>query len=310
MALPSSLRLLPALTLTALLAGCSSPNTASGTTSTDTATSAPAAGTASAATTAVSGTAAAPAGEASGTDSTQNAVLRVGANPVPHAEILEFVKPQLAKEGVDLQIVEFSDYVQPNVALGEGSIDLNYFQHQPYLDEFQAQRPLGIVGGAKIHVEPLGLYSHRYNTLSQLPDGATIAISNDPSNSGRALKLLEKGGLLKVDPKAGISATVLDISDNPKKLQFRELDPAQLPRSLDDLDAAVINTNYALEAKLNPLKDSLLLEDADSPYANLLATKPEMLNDPRYLKLVKALQSNEVRKFILDKYKGAIVPAF
>ena len=237
-------------------------------------------------------------------------MLRVGANPVPHAEILEFVKPKLAAEGLDLQIVEFNDYIQPNLAVAEGSIDLNYFQHQPYLDEFQKDRPLGIVGGAKIHIEPLGVYSHKYKDLNSLPDGATIGISNDPSNSGRALRLLEKGGLLKVKPDAGTSATLLDITDNPKKLEFRELDPAQLPRSLDDLDAAVINTNYALEAKLNPLKDALLLEDSDSPYANFIAGKPEMLNDPRYKKLVAALQTDEVRQFILDKYKGAVIPAF
>ncbi|MFC6619112.1 MetQ/NlpA family ABC transporter substrate-binding protein [Deinococcus radiophilus] len=229
---------------------------------------------------------------------------------MPHAEILEFVKPQLAEEGLDLQIVEFTDYVQPNVALDEGSLDLNYFQHQPYLDEFQADRPLGIVGGAKIHLEPLGLYSSRYNDLSALPDGATLAISSDPSNSGRALKLLERGGLLTVDPAAGISGTVLDITENPKNIEFRELDPAQLPRTLPDVDAAVINTNYALEADLNPLEDSLLLEDAESPYANLLAGKPEMLNDARYTQLVEALQSDEVRQFILDKYQGAVVPAF
>lgn len=298
-----SARSWPALTLTLLLAGCAAPEgsqaTSSGAAQT-TASSAAATDTAAAAATAASAAAATPAA----------GVLRVGANPVPHAEILEFVRPTLAEQGLDLQIVEFTDYVQPNVALGEGSIDLNYFQHQPYLDEFQADRPLGIVGGAKIHVEPLGLYSERYNNLSALPDGATIAISSDPSNSGRALKLLEKGGLLTVKPEAGISATVLDITGNPKKLEFRELEPAQLPRSLADVDAAVINTNYALEAQLNPLEDSLLLEDADSPYANFLAGKPEMLKDPRVQQLTEALQSEEVRQFILDNYKGAVVPAF
>ncbi|ADY27158.1 NLPA lipoprotein (plasmid) [Deinococcus proteolyticus MRP] len=307
----SSARSLPALTLTLLLAGCAAPETTE-TTSTSTTTTQTTTSQATTSGTATTDTASGAATGASAAAATPAAggVLRVGANPVPHAEILEFVKPKLAAEGLDLQIVEFTDYVQPNVALGEGSIDLNYFQHQPYLDEFQADRPLGIVGGAKIHVEPLGLYSERYNDLSALPDGATIAISSDPSNSGRALKLLEKGGLLTVKPEAGISATVLDITENPKKLEFRELEPAQLPRSLADVDAAVINTNYALEADLNPLEDSLLLEDADSPYANFLAGKPEMLNDPRYNQLVQALQSEEVRQFILDKYKGAVVPAF
>lgn len=309
-----------ALTLTLLLAGCAAPESQSTTTSATSATSTSETTTAvtSEATTSEA-TASAPSTEtasaeatASGsaaTSSTGN-VLRVGASPVPHAEILEFVKPKLAAEGIDLQIVEFNDYVQPNVALEEGSIDLNYFQHQPYLDEFQKTRPLGIVGGAKVHVEPLGLYSEKVSDLASLPDGATIAISNDPSNSGRALKLLEKGGLITVAPEAGISATVADVKDNPKKFEFRELDPAQLPRSLADVDAAVINTNYALEANLNPLEDSLLLEDSTSPYANFLAGKPEMLNDARYSALVKAIQSEDVKQFILDKYKGAVVPAF
>lgn len=298
------LRSLTLSALTLLLAGCSAPESGQTTQST---TQAGSTESASPATT-TEPDAAATSGTASASGA--NAVLRVGASPVPHAEILEFVKPQLAEEGLDLQIVEFTDYVQPNVALDEGSLDLNYFQHQPYLDEFQADRPLGIVGGAKIHLEPLGLYSSRYSDLSELPDGATLAISSDPSNSGRALKLLERGGLLTVDPAAGISGTVLDITENPKNIEFRELDPAQLPRALPDVDAAVINTNYALEADLNPLEDSLLLEDAESPYANLLAGKPEMLNDARYTQLVEALQSDEVRQFILDKYQGAVVPAF
>lgn len=236
--------------------------------------------------------------------------LRVGASPVPHAEILQFVKPILAKQGVTLDIREFSDYVQPNVALGEGSIDVNFFQHVPYLNSFQQNRPLGIVAGAKVHVEPMGVYSRRVKQLSELNKGATIAIPNDPSNSGRALKLLEKAGLIRLKPSAGISATVRDITTNLKGLRFRELEAAQLPRALQDVDAAVINTNYALEAGLNPLKDALKLEDKHSPYANVLAAKPATLNTPDYLKLVRALQSPETKAFILKKYNGAIVPAF
>ncbi len=236
--------------------------------------------------------------------------LRVGASPVPHAEILNFVKPILAKQGVELKVQEFTDYVTPNVALGEGSIDVNFFQHVPYLNSFQKDRPLGIVAGAKVHVEPIGVYSRRVKQLRDLKSGATIAIPNDPSNSGRALKLLEQAGLIRLKPNAGINATVRDISTNLKKLKFRELDAAQLPRALGDVDAAVINTNYALEAGLNPLKDALKLEGKQSPYANVLAAKPATLRNPDYLKLVAALRSPEVRAFILKKYNGAVVPAF
>ncbi|WP_288480352.1 MetQ/NlpA family ABC transporter substrate-binding protein [uncultured Deinococcus sp.] len=244
------------------------------------------------------------------TASASAGTLRVGASPVPHAEILEFVKPTLAKQGVNLVIREFSDYVQPNLALADGSIDVNFFQHLPYLNSFQKDRPLGIVAGAKVHVEPIGVYSRRAQKLSDLKAGATIAIPNDPSNSGRALKLLERAGLIRLKAGVGVSATVLDITTNVKRLRFRELEAAQLPRALDDVDAAVINTNYALDAGLNPLKDALLLEDKRSPYANLLAAKPATLKNPDYLKLVKALQSPEVKAFILKKYSGAVVPAF
>ncbi|WP_288402760.1 MetQ/NlpA family ABC transporter substrate-binding protein [uncultured Deinococcus sp.] len=244
------------------------------------------------------------------TASASAGTLRVGASPVPHAEILEFVKPTLAKQGVNLVIREFSDYVQPNLALADGSIDVNFFQHLPYLNSFQKDRPLGIVAGAKVHVEPIGVYSRRAQKLSDLKAGATIAIPNDPSNSGRALKLLERAGLIRLKAGVGVSATVLDITTNVKRLRFRELEAAQLPRALGDVDAAVINTNYALDAGLNPLKDALLLEDKRSPYANLLAAKPATLKNPDYLKLVKALQSPEVKAFILKKYSGAVVPAF
>ncbi|ADV66759.1 MetQ/NlpA family ABC transporter substrate-binding protein [Deinococcus maricopensis] len=236
--------------------------------------------------------------------------LRVGASPVPHAEILEVVKPILAKQGVNLVIREFTDYVQPNLALADGSIDVNFFQHVPYLNEFQKGRPLGIVAGAKVHVEPIGLYSKRVKDLKALKAGATIAIPNDPSNSGRALKLLERAGLIRLRPEAGVQATVRDITTNVKRLKFRELEAAQLPRALADVDAAIINTNYALEANLNPLKDALVLEDKRSPYANVLAAKPATLKNPDYLKLVKALQSPEVKAFLLKKYNGAVVPAF
>jgi len=236
--------------------------------------------------------------------------LRIGASPVPHAQILNFVKPILAKQGVTLEIREFTDYVQPNLALADGSIDVNFFQHAPYLAAFQKDRPLGIVAGAKIHVEPIGAYSRRIKDLKALKSGAVVAIPNDPSNSGRALKLLERAGLIRLKAGVGTGATPQDITANVKRLQFRELEAAQLPRALGDVDVAVINTNYALEAGLNPLKDALALEDAHSPYANLLAAKPATLNTADYRKLVAALQSPATRAFILSTYKGAIVPAF
>lgn len=242
--------------------------------------------------------------------SAQAGTLRIGASPVPHAEILNFVKPILAKQGVNLEIKEFDNYVQPNLAVADGSLDLNYFQHQPYLDSFQKTRPLGIVGGAKVHIEPMGLYSHKVKKLSDLKTGAIIAIPNDPSNSGRALRLLAQGGLIRLKSTAGVSATPLDITTNLKKLQFRQLDAAQLPRALDDVDAAIINTNYALTTGLNPLKDALLIDNKYSPYANFIAGKPEALRTEDYKKLVKVLQSPEVKAFILKKYKGAIIPAF
>ncbi|WP_027481298.1 MetQ/NlpA family ABC transporter substrate-binding protein [Deinococcus pimensis] len=244
------------------------------------------------------------------TSSASAGTLRVGASPVPHAEILNFVTPILKKQGVRLVVREFTDYVQPNLALADGSIDVNFFQHVPYLNEFQKNRPLGIVASTKVHVEPMGLYSRRAKKLSALPSGATIALPNDPSNSGRALKLLEAAGLIKLDPKAGINATALDVTSNPRRLKFRELEAAQLPRALADVDAAVINTNYALEAKLDPLKGSLALEDGRSPYANVLAVKPATLKNPDYVKLQKVLNSPEVKAFILKKYRGAVVPAF
>ena len=236
--------------------------------------------------------------------------LRVGASPVPHADILTFVKPILARQGVTLVIREFNDYVQPNLALADGSIDVNFFQHTPYLTAFQKDRPLGLVAGAAVHVEPMGLYSRRVKALRDLKTGATIALPNDPSNSGRALKLLERAGLIRLKAGAGTAATTLDITSNVKRLKFRELDAAQLPRVLADVDAAIINTNYALDAGLNPLGDALTLEGSSSPYANRLVVQPATLKNPDYLKLVAALRSPATRTFILNTYKGAVVPAF
>ena len=202
-----------------------------------------------------------------------NTTIKVGATPVPHAEILEFIKPLLAAEGIQLQVVEFTDYVQPNLALSDGELDANYFQHVPYLETFSADHRLDLAVLTKVHIEPMGLYSTRVASLDQLRNGAVIAIPNDVTNGGRALLLLQGAGLITLRSGVGLEATPLDITSNPKRLQFRELEAAMLPRALSDVDAAIINTNYALEAGLDPLEDSLVIEGEESPYANVVAIR-------------------------------------
>lgn len=236
-------------------------------------------------------------------------VLKVGATPVPHAEILEVVKPLLAKEGVDLQVIEFTDYVQPNLALDSGDLDANYFQHIPYLEQFSADHRLKLTFSAKVHVEPMAVFASKIKSLDELKKGAQIAIPNDPTNGGRALLLLQSAGLLKLADDAGLAATPFDIVSNPKNLKIVELEAAQLPRSLEDVDAAVINGNYALEAGLSVLKDALFIENEESPYVNILAVREGDTN-PALAKLEKALTSPEVKQFILDKYQGSVVPTF
>jgi D-methionine transport system substrate-binding protein len=236
--------------------------------------------------------------------------LSVAATPVPHAELLEFVKPTLAKEGVDLDIKVFTDYVQPNQQVADGHIDANFFQHQPYLDSFNKEHKTNLVTVGVVHVEPFGAYSKKITKIDQLKDGALIALPNDPSNGARALLLLQKQGLIKLKDPSNILATARDIVENPKKLKFKELEAATLPRVLPDVDLALINTNYALEAGLNPVKDALFIEGADSPYANIVVTTAARKDDPGIKKLVQALNSDATRKFIEEKYKGAIVPAF
>jgi D-methionine transport system permease protein len=237
-------------------------------------------------------------------------VLRIGASPTPHAEILEFARPLLEKRGLRLQVRVFDDYIQPNLALGDGSIDANYFQTVPYLAEFQRSRPLGIVPSTKVHIEPMALYSARMKSVADIPTGAIIAIPNDPSNSGRALNLLAKAGLVHLDPAASIRATVRDIRDNPRGLVFRELDAAQLPRVLPDVAAAVLNANYAFEAGLSPTKDGIFVEDGDSPYANVLAARPAVIESPEFRSLQEVMNSPEVKAFIVDRYRGSVLPAF
>ena len=249
----------------------------------------------------------APAG---GTETTKNTVVTVAATPVPHSEILNEIKPLLAKEGIDLKIIEFTDYVKPNLALADKEVDATFHQHLPFLEKFNAEHNTNLVSAGNVHIEPMGVYSNKIKTLSDLPLKAKVAIPNDPSNGGRALLILQAAGLIKLKDGGTVSSTVQDITDNPKQLQFSELDAAQVPRAIDDVDIAVINTNFALEAGLNPLKDSLFLEAKDSPYANILAIRAGDESRPEIQKLLKALQSPEVKKFIEDKYKGAILPSF
>ena len=237
-------------------------------------------------------------------------VLKVGATPLPHAEILKVIQPILAKDGVELKIVEFTDYVRPNVALAEKELDANFFQHLPYLQQFAADRKLDLVSLISVHIEPMGVYSKKVKNLSEVPNGGIVAIPNDPTNGGRALSILAQAGLIKMKNGVGVKGTVKDVIDNPKKLVFKELEAPQLPRSLEDVTLAVINSNYALEAKLNPTKDALFIEKKDSPYANILAIRKGDEKRPELVKLAKALTSPDVKKFIDDKYKGAVVPAF
>jgi D-methionine transport system substrate-binding protein len=238
--------------------------------------------------------------------------LTIAASAVPHAEILEFVKPQLRAEGVELRIKVFTDYVQPNLQVEERQLDANFFQHKPYLDAFNREHGthLVVVPGSAVHVEPFGAYSKKIHTLAQLRDGAVIAVPNDPSNSARALLLLQKQGLIKLKDPTDISATSHDVIVNLRHLKLRELEAATLPRVLDDVDLALINTNYALAAGLDPTRDALFIEGADSPYSNLIAARADNVSSPALAKLVAALRSPAAKKFIRDKYHGAVVATF
>ncbi|WP_329740794.1 MetQ/NlpA family ABC transporter substrate-binding protein [Dyella sp. A6] len=236
--------------------------------------------------------------------------LTVAATAIPHAEILQQVKPILAKEGVKLKIKVFADYVQPNLLVAEKAIDLNYFQTRPYLDAFNREHGTHLVTIVGVHIEPFGAYSRKYKNIGQLPDGASVALPNDPSNEGRALLLLAHNGLITLkNPKDQLSS-LQDIVANPKHLRFKELEAAMLPRTLDEVDLALINTNYALAAGLDPQKDALLIENKDSPYVNYLVGRPDEVNDPRVQKLAKALTSPAIKAFIEKKYHGAVLPAF
>ena len=236
--------------------------------------------------------------------------LTVAATAVPHAEILEVVKPILAKQGVKLEVRVFNDYVQPNDQVAQKLLDVNYFQTEPYLDAYNRNRGTQLTTVVGVHIEPFGAYSRRYKSLDALPAGADVTIPNDPSNNSRALILLHKAGAIKLrDPKDPL-ATLRDVIENPKKLAFRELDSAMLPRVLDQVDLALINTNYALDAGLDPTRDALTIEDRNSPYVNFLVARPDNIDDPRVKKLAAALTSPVVKVFIQTKYRGAVLPAF
>ncbi len=248
---------------------------------------------------------------AGGSKESSSQELKVGATPEPHAEMLNLVVDDLAAQGITLKVVEFTDYVTPNEALESGQIDANFFQHVPYMDSFNKERGFHLVNAGGIHVEPLALYSKKVSSVSGLKQGATVAIPNDPTNEGRSLLLLQSAGLIKLAADAGLEATPLNIAENPLNLKFREIEAASLPRVLEDVDAAVINGNYAIPAGLVATRDGLFVEGADSPYVNIITVKSGNENDSRIQALVKALQSDEVRKFISERYpNGEVVLVF
>lgn len=236
--------------------------------------------------------------------------LVVGATAKPHAEILEVVKPLLAKENINLEIKVFTDYAQLNPALKDGQIDANFFQHIPYLDDFNAKNKAELIWTVKVHNEPMGIYSKKIKTLAEIPNGAKVGIPNDATNGGRALMVLEQAKIIKLKDGAGVTATDKDIVENPKKVVITPMDAAMLPRTLEDTTICVINSNYALEGKLNPSKDAIFSEPKDSPFANVLVIRPADKEKEAIVKLGKALQSPEVKKFLADNYADSCVPSF
>lgn len=250
-------------------------------------------------------------GEANASANNASAVsqtITVGATPVPHAEILEFVKADLANEGFELVVKEFNDYVQPNLATDSGELDANFFQHIPYLEEFNKNKGTALVSVAGIHLEPMGVYSRKHSSFTIVSDGVSIAVPNDPTNESRALDIIAKTGVVTF--KESALKTPLDIVSNPKNIVFKELEAAQMPRALDDTDFAVINSNFAMAAGLKPTEHSLVMEDKESPYVNVLVVKAGNEESAKTKALIKALQSEKVKAFINEKYQGAVVPAF
>ena len=247
-------------------------------------------------------------------DKKETKKIVIGASQSPHADILKVAKKELKKEGYELEIKEYSDYVQPNTALESGDLDANYFQHKPYLDDFNKQKKTHLVSAGTIHYEPFGIFPGKTKTLKALKNGATVAVPNDTTNEARALLLLQDQGLIKLKDGAGLTATKKDIVENKKDLAIKEIEAAQIPRSLKDVDIAVVNGNYALEAGLKVNKDALATEDADSigakTYGNVVAVKKGNEKTDATKALIKALKSDTVKKYINDKYDGAVVPLF
>lgn len=238
-------------------------------------------------------------------------VLKVGATPEPHAEMLNLVKENLAKQGIKLEVVEFTDYVTPNEALESGDIDANFFQHIPYLDSFNQEKGYHLVNAGGIHIEPVALYSTKISSLDEISEKSTIAIPNDPTNEGRALLLLQSAGLITLNEESGITATPSDVVENPKNLKFREIEAASLPRVLADVDAAVINGNYAIPAGFIASRDGLFIEGSDSPYVNVVAVKDGNQNKDSIKALVDALQSEKVKEWVAERYpNGEVVVVF
>jgi D-methionine transport system substrate-binding protein len=240
----------------------------------------------------------------------QDKTYKVGVTAGPHAQIMEFVKGIAAKDGLKIEVIEFSDYVQPNAALAAGDLDANSYQHLPYLDAQIKDRGYKLANVGYTITFPMGIYSRKVKTLAELPNGARVGVPNDPTNGGRALLVLQSQGLLKLKADAGLKATPLDIVENPKKLDIVELDAAQLPRSLSDLDAAAVNGNYAASAGLNPVTDAIAIEDAKGPYANIIAVRNEDKDQAWVAKLVKAYRSPETKEFVVSTFKNSVITSW
>ena len=240
----------------------------------------------------------------------KTATLKVAASPTPHAEILNQCVDILKEQGIELVVTEYSDYVFPNTAVEDGDETANFFQHVPYLDNFNAERGTHLTSVAGIHIEPMGLYAGTSASLDAIPEGGKVAVPNDPTNEGRALLLLEAQGIIKLTDSSNLAATPKDIAENPKNLEFVELEAANVPANLDEVDIAAINSNYALGAGLNPVEDALAIEASDSPYVNILVVKEGNENNEAVQALVKALQSDTVKDYINNTFGGAVVPAF
>lgn len=236
--------------------------------------------------------------------------LRIGVTAGPHAQVMEKVREIAARDGLQIRIIEFQDYIQPNAALAAGDLDANSYQHQPFLDQQVRDRRFALVSAGKTLIFPMGLYSRRHRRVADIPAGGRVAIPNDPTNGGRALVLLAANGAFRLREGADFRATVADVTENPRRLRIVELEAAQLPRVLDEVEAATINTNFAIPAGLNPVRDAIALESGESPYANLIAVRVQDQAAPWVRRLVAAYQTQEVKDFVAATFQGAVIPAF